>query len=156
MATEAEEVARLKKETVFAVALLALEDLTIAAREFDNDDLYAAIAFSTDFTKRVKAGLTLLETLALIRREQRGGTKDQTEHWDVSFPRKRTYVHKDEVLDGLKAHIDTETFQELFTLRWNQTKLNNLAKLGGTIAAIIAEGTTEKPPDWDIEVKERK
>ena len=130
----------------------------MSAEEMTADELYEGIVLSRDLERRARSGRQRLEFEALRRREERGGTKDQTARFEVSFQAKRTYAHLDDKLDELVKHLDPKQFEALYVIKrvWNQRALQEAAKLGGEVAEIIAGASFVKSEDWGIEVKERK
>ena len=133
-------------------------ETSTSAEEMSADELYEGILLSRDLERRAWASRFRLEFEALRRREERGGTKDQTSRFEVSFQAKRTYAHLDDKLDELAKHLNPQQFEALYAIKrtWSQARLNQAAKLGGPVADIIANGSFVKSEDWDIDVKERK
>ena len=136
----------------------AVPGLAMGADEMTADELYEGILLSRDLERRARVGRQRLEFEALRRREERGGTKDQTARFDVAFEPRRTYAHLDDKLDELAKHLDPQQFEALYAIKrtWNQSRLNQAAKLGGEVARIIQEGSSVNNEDWKIDVKERK
>lgn len=76
--------------------------------------------------------------------------------WTVKLSPRRAYTYDLEALSQLQAFLEPEQYEravvEVHTVKPNKTQLNQLAKRGGEIAAIITAAVTESVAGYDLEV----